>query len=68
MGCMFGCDEHDDDDRIHTRNHHHHHRSDRRVAPYYGYCHNCRCEGYTQQQQGSSRCYCGHKADEHKRI
>jgi hypothetical protein len=67
MGCIFGCDEHDDDDYIHTRNHHHH-QSDRRVAPHYSYCHNCRCEGYTQQQSGSSQCYCGHKAGEHKRI
>ncbi len=71
MGCIFGCNEHDDDDEIYIRDnrrHHYHDRSHRRVIPYGNYCLICRCQQYAQRHRGSNQCFCGHSPGEHKRI
>lgn len=71
MGCMFGCNDYDDnDDEVYIRDdrHQYHHRTHRRIDPVSNYCLICRCQQYAQRYRGSNQCYCGHSPGEHKRI
>ncbi len=70
MGCIFGCNQPDDDDELYMRDnrHHYHDRTHRRVIPRDNYCLICRCQQYSQRHRGSNQCFCVHSPGEHKRI
>lgn len=63
MGCIFGCDQYDDDDDGMRRR-----RSMNRISPLRNYCLLCHCEEYHQRYSGSNRCFCGHRPGEHHRF